>query len=75
MKMRESCLRWFDHVQIGVINERVGKINLIQVERERQRNANIKMSKSNKKEWHVNQGNNKEFDFRYNRIEKKNTCG
>ena len=54
MKMRESCLRWFDHVQIGVINERVGKINLIQVERERERNANIKMSKSNKKEWHVN---------------------
>ena len=37
MKMRESCLRWFDHIQIGVINERVRKINLIQVERERER--------------------------------------
>ena len=73
MKMRESCLRWFDHIQIGVINERVRKINLIQVERER--NANDKMSTSNKKEWHVNEGNSKEFDFRYNRIEKKNACG
>ena len=35
-KMRKSRLRWFDHVQIGVINERVRKINLIQVERERE---------------------------------------
>ena len=31
------------------------------------------MSTSNKKEWHVNQENNKEYDFRYNRIEEKNT--
>ena len=31
-KMRESCLRWFGHVQRRVINEPVRKSELIQVE-------------------------------------------
>ena len=35
MKARESRLGWFDRVQIGVVNEQVRKINLIQVERKK----------------------------------------
>ena len=31
-KMRESCLRWFGHVQRRAINEPVRKSELIQVE-------------------------------------------
>ena len=31
-KIRESCLRWFDHVQRRAINEPVRKTELIRVE-------------------------------------------
>ena len=52
------------------------KCELIQIEGTKKGRGKPKIIfKRNGKKWHVNQGNNREYDFRKNRMAKTNTYG
>ena len=73
--LRESSLKLFGHVQRRAINEPVRKSELTQVDqlKKRKRRPKITLVEAAKK-GNVNWGGDREYDFGYDRMVKKNTC-
>ena len=73
--LRESSFKLFGHEQRRAINELVRKSELTQVDqlKKRKRRPKITLVEAATK-GNVNWGGDREYDFGYDRIGKKNTC-